>query len=95
MPVRDVMSVCGVVLTEDGAKALAKVIAPYLKVGGIGKYIICSVAVENGSFIDMTFDPTQTDGSVKDRMVISIPSRFVTFMATGAKTLPIGFVQEA
>jgi len=85
------MSICGVLLTEQGLNELGKAIDPYLKEGAIGKYIYCAQAVQNGSFIDMTFEPSQTDGSVKDSILISIPVHFVKFMATGAKSLPIGF----
>ena len=88
------MSVCGVILTDAGIKDLGKTIEPYLQEGTIGKFIYCSMAVQNGAFIDMTFEPSQTDGSVKERMVVSIPVQYVKFMATGAKSLPIGFAQE-
>jgi hypothetical protein len=85
------MSICGVLLTEQGLNELGKAIEPYLKEGTIGKYIYCTQAVQNGNFIDMTFEPSQTDGSIKDSMLVSIPVHFVKFMATGAKSLPIGF----
>ena len=89
------MSICGVLLTEQGLIEISEAIAPYLKEGRIGKYIYCTQAVQNGNFIDMTFEPSQTDESVKDRMLVSIPVSFVKFMATGADSLPIGFSQTA
>ena len=88
------MSICGVLLTDDGIKELGKSIESYMHEGSIGKFIECDVAVQNGNFIDMTFEPSQTDGSVKDRMIVSVPLHFVKFMVTGAKTLPIGFTQS-
>ena len=88
------MSICGVLLTEDGIKELGKAIEPYMHEGSIGKFIECAMAVQNGNFIDMTFDPSHTNGSVKDRMIVSVPLHFVKFMVTGAKTLPIGFAQS-
>jgi hypothetical protein len=85
------MAICGALLYDVAYQHFGKELDPYLRTGSIGKYIYCAKAVQNGNFIDMTFEPTQTDGSVKDRMVISIPLSYVKFMATGAKTLPIGF----
>lgn len=87
------MSVCGVLLFETAFTELGDAINPYVKEGSIGKYIYCSEAVQNGNFIDMTFEPEQLNGSTKDRMLISIPIHFVKFMATAAK-LPIGFSAE-
>lgn len=87
--------VCGVLLTDHGWSELGGAIAPYLREGPIGKYIYCTQAVQNGSFMDMTFDPRQTDGSVSTAMVVSIPVQFVKFMATGANTLGMGFTQSA
>jgi len=88
------MSVCGVLLTEIGIKDLGDAITPYLQTGKIGKYIYCSVAVQNGNFVDMTFEPSQTDGTVTSRMIVSVPVQYVKFMVTGAKSLPIGFSGE-
>ena len=87
------MSVCGVLLFETAFTELGDAINPYVKEGHIGKYIYCSQAVQNGNFIDMTFEPAQINSSAKDRMLISIPTQFVKFMATGPK-LPIGFTAE-
>lgn len=85
------MSLCAVILTESGIAELGEYIAPYLRDGRNGKLIHCSEAVQNGNFIDIIVDPSQTTGRVKDRMKISVPLHFVKFMATGAKSLPIGF----
>jgi hypothetical protein len=86
-------TVCGVLLVEEAYSLIGDAIAPYLKEGKIGKFIYCSQAAQNGNFVDMTFEPSQTDGSVTNRMVISIPVHFIKFMAKGAgsKSLPIGF----
>lgn len=89
------MSVCGVLLTEYGLQELGNAIAPYLQEGPIGKFIYCESAVQHGSFIEMVFDPKHTDGSIKTRMVISVPLQFVKFMATAEDTLTIGFTQSA
>lgn len=88
------MAVCGVLLTDDGVELLGDAIKPYLHHGTIGYFVQCTQAVQNGNFIDMTFEPSQAVGSVTERMVISVPLGFVKFMATGAKTLPIGFTQS-
>jgi len=88
-------TVCGVLLTEDSYSFLGEAIAPYVKEGRIGKYIYCTSAAQSGNFIDMTFKPEQCDGSVKDTMVISIPVHLVKFMATGRKSLPLGFTSSA
>jgi len=84
-------TVCGVLLVEEAYSFLGEAISPYIKEGRIGKYIYCTSAVQNGNFIDMTFKPEQCDGSVKDIMVISIPLNMVKFMASGRKSLPVGF----
>lgn len=85
-------TVCGVLLVDEAYSFLGEAIAPYVKEGRIGKFIYCMSAVQNGSFVDMTFKPEQCDGSVKDIMTISIPVQFVKFMASGRKSLPLGFV---
>jgi hypothetical protein len=84
-------TVCGVLLVEEAYSFLGEALAPYVKEGRIGKYIYCTSAVQSGSFIDMTFKPEQCDGSVTEIMTISIPLHFVKFMATGRKSLPLGF----
>ena len=84
-------TVCGVLLVDDAYSILGEAIAPYVKEGRFGKYIYCTSAVQNGNFIDMTFKPEQCDVSVKDTMVISVPLHLVKFMATGRKSLPVGF----
>lgn len=85
------MSVCGVLLTDAGLAELGDAIKPYLQEGPAGNFIYCAQAVQNGNFIDMTFEPGQADGSVVEGMVVSIPLGFVKFMVTGVKSLPIGF----
>lgn len=91
------MSICGVLLFESAFEILGDALTPYVREGRIGKFIYCAQAVQNGSFIDMTFEPSQTTGGVKDRMVISIPVGYVKFMATGARaeTLPPGFLTHS
>lgn len=84
-------TVCGVLLVEEAYSFLGEAIAPYAKEGRVGKYIYCTSAVQNSNFIDMTFKPEQCDGSVKDTMIISVPVHWVKFMATGRKSLPLGF----
>ena len=88
-------TVCGVLLVEEAYSFLGDAITPYVKEGRIGKYIYCTAAVQNGNFIDMTFKPEQCDGSIKDTMVISVPVHLVKFMATGRKSLPLGFTPES
>ena len=84
-------TVCGVLLFEDAYAKLGEAITPYVKEGRIGKFIYCTSAIQNGSFVDMTFSPEQCDISNADPMTISVPLHFVKFMATGHKSLPIGF----
>ncbi len=86
-------SVCGVLLRDGALEILGDIMLPYVKDGSFGKYIYCSQAVQNGNFMEMTFDPAQTDGSVKDRMVVSIPIEFVKVLVKGAtETGTIGFI---
>ena len=86
------MTVCGVLLRDGALEILGEIMLPYIKDGTYGKYIYCAQAVQNGNFMDMTFEPTQTDGTVVDRMVVSIPVEFVKVMVSGApETLHIGF----
>ena len=84
-------SVCGVLLNEQAYKEVGKALSPYVKEGPIGKYIYCRSAAQIGSFLDMTFSPEMCDGSVKEEMRISIPLRYVEFIASGEGSLPIGF----
>lgn len=84
-------TVCGVLLFDDAYAKLGDVIAPYVKEGRFGKYLYCTSAVQNGSFVDMTFKPEQCDCSIKESITISIPLHFVKFMATGHESLPVGF----
>lgn len=88
-------TVCGVLLAEEAYSFLGEAITPYVKTGPIGKFIYCTSAIQNGSFVDMTFRPEQCDGSIKDIMTISVPLHFVKFMATGRKSLPLGFSPAA
>ena len=86
-------SSCGVLLNEQAYISIGEALSPYIKEGVIGKYIYCSSAQENGSFLDMTFKPEMCNGSIKDEMRISVPLRYVEFIATSPEgTLPIGFV---
>lgn len=85
--------VCGVLLFEDAYQALGEAIAPYVKTGPAGKFIYCASAVQNGAFLEMTFDPEHCDGSVRDRMVISVPLAFIRLVAAAPEglALPAGF----
>ena len=85
------MSVCGILLFDSAFAELGKVIEPYVREGSIGKYIYCAHAVQNGNFVDMTFEPEHANGRIGERMLISVPVQFVKFMATGATALSIGF----
>ena len=87
------MSVCGILLRDGALETLGDVMTPYIKDGSYGKYIYCSEARQNGNFMEMTFDPAQTDGSVKDRMVVAIPIELVKVLVKGAtETGTIGFI---
>ena len=86
------MVVCGVLLRDGALEILGDIMLPYVKDGSYGKYIYCAQAVQNGNFMDMTFEPAQTDGSVVDRMVVSIPIEFIKVVVSGVpETLHIGF----
>lgn len=85
------MSVYGVLLHEEAYALLGAAIEPYVQTGSIGKFLYCSMAQQNGSFMDLTFEPSQTNGSVSSRMIVSIPVGLVKFMATGADVNAIGF----
>lgn len=78
------MTVCGILLQDGALESLGDIMLPYIKDGTYGKYIYCTQAVQNGAFMDMTFEPSQTDGSVVDRMVVSIPIGYVKVVVSGA-----------
>lgn len=84
-------TICGVLLDEQAYSYIGEAIVPYVKEGRIGKYIYCTSAIQNGSFVDMLFKPEQCDESIKSVMTISIPLHLVKFMATGKNELPLGF----
>lgn len=81
----------GVLLTDEAYTQIGTALAPYVSEGPIGKYIYCNHVEQNGSFFDMTFAPHTYKGSHKGEMLISIPVRFVTFIASGDDSLPLGF----
>lgn len=86
-------SVCGILLRDGALEILGDIMLPYVKDGTFGKYIYCSQAVQNGNFMEMTFDPEQTDGTVRDRMVVSIPIEFIKVLVKGATKIgAIGFI---
>ncbi len=84
-------TICGVILFDDAYKTLGHDIDSYVKEGPRGKYIYCTTAVQNGSFLDMTFKPEQCDGSVKCNMTVSIPLHFVKMMVSGSDEKSMGF----
>ena len=86
-----ISTVCAVLLIDEAYRLLGDAIAPYVKEGRSGKYMYCMTAAQNGSFLDMTFHPSQCDGSVADIMIVSVPLQFVKFMATGASGNALGF----
>ena len=87
------MTVCGVLLRDGALEILGDIMLPYVKDGSYGKYIYCAQAVQNGNFMDMTFEPSQTDGTVVDCMVVSIPIEFVKVLVKGAMEAgTIGFI---
>ena len=89
------MAVCGVLFRDGALEILGNVMLPYIKNGSYGRYVYCARAVQNGNFIDLTFEPSQTDGTVVDRMVVSVPVEFVKVMVSGAQeTLHIGFAPQ-
>lgn len=81
----------GVLLTDQAYTEIGEALNPYLSEGPIGKYIYCRHVEQNGSFFDMTFSPRMYEGSHKGEMLISIPIRFVKFVASGDDSLPPGF----
>ena len=86
--------VCGVLLYEQAYEDIGDALKPYIKEAAIGKYIYCNSANQNGAFLDMLFKPEMCNGSVKDEMLISIPIKTVKFIASGNKSLPIGFTTQ-
>lgn len=86
-------SACGILLRDGALEILGDIMRPHVKDGSFGKYICCSQAVQDGNFMEMTFDPEQTDGSVRDRMVVSIPIELIKVLVKSAtKTGTIGFI---
>ena len=84
--------VCGVILSQNAYSLLCEPLKPYLRTGPVGKYIYCKSAQQNGSFLDIKFSPEMHDGV--EEMLISIPIGFVLFIASAAKSLPIGFIPD-
>lgn len=85
-------TVCFVLLYKEGYCELGDAIKPYISEGPIGTYIYCKTAQEHGSFLDMTFTPDMCADTVKVDMTISVPLRFVKFMAKVTEgSMPMGF----
>ena len=83
--------ICGVLLFEDAHKELEQALKPYIKTGPIGKYIYCNKAVQDGHFLTMTISPGTASNAVGDEMQISVPIRFVKFIASASRQSDLGF----
>jgi hypothetical protein len=72
----------GVLLFDEAFEHLSEVLIPYMQSGPIGKYICCRSFEENGTFADLTISPDLVDKRISETLRVSIPIRFVKFVAT-------------
>lgn len=87
-------TICGVLLHNEAYEILGEAINSYIQEGRIGKFMYCVSATQNGSFVDLVFDPSQCNGDVACPMQISIPIHYVKFMVIGITESQIGFLSR-
>jgi len=83
----------GILLYDEAYKdeTLSKALKPYLQEGPIGHYIYGSKAKNDGVFLNITIEPDEVKGRIRDTMEISIPLRFVKFVVSSPSKDLIGF----
>jgi hypothetical protein len=81
----------GVLLFDEAYALLSDALKPYLQKGPIGDYIYGSKAEHDGVFLNITIEPSEVKGRIRDTMEISIPLRFVKFVVSAPSKDLIGF----
>ncbi|MFH2120801.1 MAG: hypothetical protein ABIJ25_10460 [Pseudomonadota bacterium] len=74
----------GILLFDEAYEHLSDILKPYLQKGPIGKYIYGTKAVHDGVFLNIIISPELVKGRITDDMEISIPLRFVKFVASAS-----------
>lgn len=74
----------GILLFDEAYDYLSEILKPYLREGPIGKYIYGTKAIHDGVFLNIIISPDIVNGRIKDDMEISIPLRFIKFIASAS-----------
>jgi hypothetical protein len=74
----------GILLFDEAYDYLSDILKPYLQEGPIGKYIYGTKVKHDGVFLNIIISPELVGDRIKDEMEISIPLRFVKFIASAS-----------